>query len=72
MPCRLDASNFSQSDKWSTDGIVDTSPISMTIIGAIDSVISRLADAADNALIPYKSIAVGLLVAQTAFELYIM
>lgn len=44
----------------------------MTIIGAIDSVISRLADAADNVLIPYKSVAVGLLVAQTAFELYIM
>lgn len=44
----------------------------MTVIGAIDAVISRLADAADNVLIPYKSLAVGLLVAQTAFELYIM
>lgn len=44
----------------------------MTLIGAIDSVITRLADAADDVRIPYQSIAVWLLVAQTAFELYIM
>jgi len=42
------------------------------IVNALDAHISRLANLADNAAIPYHTIVLWLSAAQTYFELFVM